>query len=113
LTTLPSDFVIDGEVAVLEGLRRRTPQTEAERRAPIDRGGQQFRFRCSATTETMFQWRPVLPAVLLCLVVRITDGDTLKARCDDQTINVRLAEVDAPEKGLAFGNRSRQALGAL
>jgi endonuclease YncB( thermonuclease family) len=55
----------------------------------------------------------MLPAVLLCLVVGITDGDTLKARCDDQTLSVRLAEVDAPEKGQAFGNRSRQALAAL
>jgi endonuclease YncB( thermonuclease family) len=55
----------------------------------------------------------MLPAVPLCLVVGISDGDTLKARCDDHTLSVRLADVDAPEKGQAFGNRSRQALAAL
>ena len=59
---------------------------------------------------------PVLAAALLCLVVGIADGDTLTARCDAQadqpaqTMKVRLAEIDAPEKGQAFGNRSKQHL---
>lgn len=48
--------------------------------------------------------------ILFCLVVGITDGDTLTARCDDQTIKVRLAEIDAPEKGQAWGARSKQHL---
>ena len=56
-------------------------------------------------------------ATLLCLIVAITDGDTLKARCetevDMQTITVRLAEIDAPEKRQAFGERSKQHLAAL
>ena len=39
-----------------------------------------------------------LPALLICLVVGIADGDTLTVRCDDQTVKIRLAEVDAPEK---------------
>lgn len=50
-------------------------------------------------------------AALLCLVVGVTDGDTLKVRCgsgEQQT--VRLAEVDAPEKRQAFGARAKQAL---
>jgi endonuclease YncB( thermonuclease family) len=61
----------------------------------------------------------MVPAVLLCVVVGITDGDTITARCDAapdapaQTITVRLAEVDAPEKAQPYGNRSRQHLGAL
>ena len=55
----------------------------------------------------------MLPAVLLCLVVGITDGDTLRGRCDDQTMTIRLAEIDAPEKGQPFSNRSRQSLAAL
>lgn len=52
-----------------------------------------------------------------CLVVGITDGDTLKARCGvagsyEQRI-FRLAAIDAPEKGQAFGQRSRQSLAGL
>ena len=53
----------------------------------------------------------------MCLVVAIADGDTLTARCgvpgQYQQVKVRLAEIDAPEKGQAFGNRSRQHLAAL
>ena len=55
--------------------------------------------------------------VLICLVIGIADGDTLTARCDSPTvaenIKVRLAEIDAPEKGQAFGNRSKQHLSEL
>lgn len=58
-------------------------------------------------------------ALLLCLVVAITDGDTLTARCDaaagmpPQTIKVRLAEVDAPEHHQPFGTRSREHLAEM
>jgi micrococcal nuclease len=55
-------------------------------------------------------------ALLLCLVVGITDGDTLKARCDTEpprTLAIRLAEIDAPERGQPFGNRSKQHLASL
>lgn len=52
-------------------------------------------------------------ALLLCLVIGITDGDTLTARCDDQTVKVRLAEIDASEKRQAFGNRSKQHLSEI
>jgi endonuclease YncB( thermonuclease family) len=51
---------------------------------------------------------------LLCLVVAISDGDTLKARCDDKPpITIRLSEIDAPEKAQPFGTRSRQHLAKL
>ena len=54
---------------------------------------------------------------LLCLVVAIADGDTLTARCatadGEATIKVRLAEIDAPEKRQAFGERSKQHLAEL
>ncbi|PIF89755.1 endonuclease YncB(thermonuclease family) [Acidovorax sp. 62] len=59
-----------------------------------------------------------MPAsILLCLVVSITDGDTLKARCGEpghyQQITVRLAAIDAPESRQPFGNASRRKLAAL
>jgi len=49
-------------------------------------------------------------AILLCLVVSITDGDTLKARCDGKTYRVRLAQIDAPERKQPFGTKSKQYL---
>lgn len=58
-----------------------------------------------------------MSALLFCLVVAITDGDTLTARCGDpgahEQVKVRLAEIDAPEKAQPFGNRSRQHLAEL
>ena len=56
-------------------------------------------------------------AALTCLVIAIADGDTLTARCKVangmENIKVRLAEIDAPEKGQAFGARSKQHLAKL
>lgn len=57
---------------------------------------------------------PALPATILCLVVAITDGDTLKVRCPDQPQQpIRIAEIDAPEKAQPFGQVSRQRLADL
>lgn len=60
---------------------------------------------------------PALAAALACVVISIADGDTLTARCDapegQTNIVVRVAEIDAPEKGQAWGNRSRQHLADL
>lgn len=60
---------------------------------------------------------PQVAAILMCLVVGITDGDTLTARCPTadgaQAHKVRLAEIDAPESRQPWGQRSRQALSAL
>ena len=54
---------------------------------------------------------------LLCIVVAIADGDTLTARCDvqgeQQTIVVRLSQIDTPEKRQPWGERSREGLAAL
>jgi micrococcal nuclease len=62
---------------------------------------------------------PVLVAALACLVVGIADGDTLTVRCEAQadqpaqTIIIRLAEIDAPEKRQPFGERNKQALASM
>lgn len=62
----------------------------------------------------------MLSAALLCLVVGISDGDTLTARCPTQDaahpyrqVKVRLAGIDAPEKRQPYGERSRQHLAEL
>lgn len=57
---------------------------------------------------------PIASIVLAsCIVVSITDGDTLTAMCDHQQVKIRLAEIDAPEKKQAFGQRSKQSLAEL
>ena len=62
----------------------------------------------------------VLSFALVCLVVGISDGDTLTARCptDDpahahQQVRVRLAEIDALESGQPYGRRAKKYLSAL
>ena len=59
----------------------------------------------------------MLPSALLCLVIGITDGDTIKARCGApgayRQVAVRLAAIDAPERRQPFGEVSRQYLAAL
>jgi endonuclease YncB( thermonuclease family) len=56
-------------------------------------------------------------ASAICLVVAISDGDTLKARCGEpgayEQITVRISAIDAPEKAQDFGNVSRQHLASL
>ncbi|MDD2712806.1 MAG: thermonuclease family protein [Simplicispira sp.] len=58
-----------------------------------------------------------LTAALFCLVVAISDGDTLTARCgqsgDYRQVKVRIAAIDAPELRQAFGQRARQNLAQL
>lgn len=68
--------------------------------------------------------KAALISLLLCLpvsasdfsgkVVGITDGDTITILMpDSQTYRVRLAEIDAPERGQPFGSRSTQILKSL
>lgn len=49
-------------------------------------------------------------SALLCLVVGISDGDTLTAKCPEAQIKVRLAEIDAPEKKQPWGNAAKKSL---
>lgn len=57
---------------------------------------------------------PLATAAEQCLVVGITDGDSLTARCGApgsyEQVKVRLAGIDAPERKQAFGARSKEAL---
>jgi endonuclease YncB( thermonuclease family) len=59
----------------------------------------------------------MLATTLLCLIVGISDGDTLTARCGEpgqyEQIKVRLQGIDAPERKQPFGERARQALAEL
>lgn len=51
--------------------------------------------------------------LLICLIVGVSDGDSMTARCDGETLKIRLAEIDAPEKAQAFGSRSKEHLAGL
>jgi endonuclease YncB( thermonuclease family) len=46
-------------------------------------------------------------------VVGISDGDTLTVLVDRKQMNVRIADIGAPEAKQAFGTRSWQALATL
>ena len=56
----------------------------------------------------------MLLSALLCLVVAVSDGDTLTARCGptgaNPPIKVRIAAIDAPELRQAYGAAARQQL---
>ncbi|WCM94999.1 thermonuclease family protein [Acidovorax sp. NCPPB 2350] len=57
---------------------------------------------------------PLAASALLCLVIAVSDGDTLTARCGDRRpVQVRIAAIDAPERRQAFGERARDALARL
>lgn len=55
----------------------------------------------------------MLEAAAICLIISITDGDTLKANCNGETETIRLAEIDAPETRQAYGIQSKTSLSSL
>ena len=62
---------------------------------------------------------PLLAAadVRTCLVVGVSDGDTITARCGGHSayeqVKVRFNEIDAPEKKQPFGQRAKEAMSDL
>jgi endonuclease YncB( thermonuclease family) len=46
-------------------------------------------------------------------VVKVTDGDTITVLVDNQQVKVRLSEIDAPEHGQDYGEKSKDALADL
>lgn len=55
----------------------------------------------------------MLTTTLICLIISVTDGDTLKATCGSEPVTIRLAEIDAPEKKQEFYVEARQSLSDL
>lgn len=53
---------------------------------------------------------------MLCLVLTVSDGDTLSVRCEGATRQrqtIRIAAIDAPEQAQPWGRQSRQHLATL
>ena len=74
--------------------------------------------RCPSPCAGFFSSHTTLPvSALICLVVAISDGDTLTARCGRpgayHPMKVRIAAIDAPERRQAFGQQSRRHLAQL
>jgi endonuclease YncB( thermonuclease family) len=62
----------------------------------------------------LFLTAAVARAELTGRVIRVSDGDTITILVSgNQQVRIRLAWIDAPELGQAFGNVSRQALAEL
>lgn len=59
----------------------------------------------------------MIGSLLFCLIVGVTDGDTITARCGEpgayERVQVRVQGIDAPERKQPYGNRARQALSAM
>lgn len=57
---------------------------------------------------------PFAALVLACTVIAVSDGDTLTTRCETgaalETRRIRIAGIDAPEKGQPFGRAARLSL---
>jgi endonuclease YncB( thermonuclease family) len=57
---------------------------------------------------------PAYPQTYEGKVIGVSDGDTITILIGGRTqLKVRLAEIDAPEKSQAFGQRSKQSLSDL
>lgn len=55
----------------------------------------------------------MLTTSLFCLVVAVTDGDTIKATCQDELVTLRIVGIDAPEKKQEWGRDAHESLAKL
>jgi len=62
-------------------------------------------FSASASPEELAPWAGK--------VVGVQDGDTLEVMREGKAVRIRLAGIDAPERGQPFGTRARQAAAKL
>jgi endonuclease YncB( thermonuclease family) len=70
--------------------------------------------RFSAIAICGFHFSTAQAETFVGMVVGIADGDTLTVlNNDQQEMKIKLAEIDAPEKRQAFGERSKQSLSDL
>lgn len=65
------------------------------------------------TTDTSFSRTKKTIETLEGKVIKISDGDSLHLLVNKNTIKVRLAEIDAPEKKQDFGTQSQKKLSEL
>lgn len=82
-----------------------------------------IRISCQAAILVIAGWFTIAPTVLgaeaspsasfIGRVVRIFDGDSLVVRTHDGDVEVRLADVDAPEKGQPYADNARTGLAGL
>lgn len=47
------------------------------------------------------------------IVTRVFDGDTVEIKASNRKFKLRLADIDAPERSQAYGQKSRRALAQL
>jgi endonuclease YncB( thermonuclease family) len=83
------------------------------RGAPLSRTSYRFSSFAASLVFSFFFAVPCFGGELRGLVVGVTDGDTLIVLVDGERTRVRLTDIDAPERGQPYGNRSRQSLADL
>lgn len=82
---------------------------------PRDFTGYRLRTQCSEPGLQQLCWLPSSPPLysFSAQVIGIADGDTLTLLVDQRPLKIRLANIDAPEKAQAFGQRSKESLSDL